>query len=117
MKKVLFAILLMAPMAAWATKPTPGPADFTITVHVQSSEIIVDCSGGGCSNAQQLSVVIDGKKYELLSNSVGYVLRVGDYKARIVKDESARAYEYLRTYQFQFADGKTRQYTVVGESE
>jgi len=45
------------------------------------------------------------------------VLRVGNYNARIIKDETTRDYEYARTYEFLFADGKTRQYRVIGESE
>lgn len=45
------------------------------------------------------------------------LLRVGDYKARIAKDDTASAYEYLRDYELLFADGKTRLYNVVSESE
>jgi hypothetical protein len=45
------------------------------------------------------------------------LLRIGDYKAKILKDETSRPYEYERTYEFHFADGKTRRYVVVGEFE
>ncbi len=85
---------------------------------MQSSQLILNCGGGLCNSAQQLAVLIDGKKYELLASGIQMdLLRVGDYNAKIVKDETARSYEYARTYEFLFADGKTRQYQVVGESE
>jgi hypothetical protein len=62
--------------------------------------------------------VIDGKRYELESaRSAASLLRLGDYKAKIAKDESTHAYEYNRTYEFLFPDGQTRQYIVVGESQ
>ena len=118
MYKALFAFLLLTPALALATKLTLSSADYTITVHVQSSQLTLNCETGGCSWAQRLAVLIDGKKYELLSAGVETkLLRVGDYKARTVKDVTATAYEYGRIYEFLFADGKTRQYTVVGESE
>ncbi len=118
MKKALFVLLLLAPALAWATKPTASSADYTIAVHVQSSRITLDCSGGLCNWTQELTVLIGGKKYELYAGSVQMdVLRVGNYNARIIKDETTRDYEYARTYEFLFADGKTRQYRVIGESE
>ena len=45
------------------------------------------------------------------------LLRVGDYKARIFKDEKDRPYEYQRTYEFLISDGGIRRYVVVGETE
>ena len=113
MKTLLFALLLFVPVFCWAgTEPNPG--DYTIAVHVQSSRLV-----GQDGNIQRLSVTIDGKKYKLeaISQPRYDLLRVGDYKARVVKDDASRSYEYFRAYQFLFPDGKTRRYTVVGESE
>jgi hypothetical protein len=68
--------------------------------------------------AQKLNVTIDGKKYEMEEQRPRIdLLRIGDYKAKILKDETSRPYEYERTYEFHFADGKTRRYVVVGEFE
>lgn len=122
MKKVLIALLLIGPSLGWAEKPKPNPADFTIAVHVQSSHLVEFCgdSTNGnsvCSWQQKLSVLIDGKKYELQSGSKIELLHVGDYKAKIAKDETQHSYEYLRTYEFLFPDGQTREYSVVGETE
>jgi hypothetical protein len=122
MKKLIFAILLSVPVLACAEKPRPNPADYTIAVHVQASRVIDACSDvtagySVCGWEQQLTVTIDGKKYELQSGFLRDLLRVGDYKAKITKDETQHAYEYMRTYEFLLPDGVTRQYTVVGESE
>jgi hypothetical protein len=42
---------------------------------------------------------------------------VGDYKARLFKEESAKNQEYWRVYELLLADGTARKYSVVGESE
>ena len=120
MKRVIFAILLIAPTLALAQKP--NPADYTIAVHVQSSRLVEFCTdvtrgSNICIWEQQLSVTIDSKKYELQSGNAKALLRVGDYKAKIIEDKSEHTYEYARTYEFLFPDGKTRKYFVVGETE
>jgi len=116
MRKILFAILILVPALAWAAKPAPNPADYTITVHVQSSRLNV-VQGWSNPSLHHLTVLIDGKKFELEGGGGLGVLRVGDYKAKIASDETKRPYEYLRVYEFLFADGTTRQYRVVGEGE
>jgi hypothetical protein len=67
---------------------------------------------------QHLNVLIDGKRYELSDTMPRTdLLRVGDYKAKIFKDETERPYEYQRTYEFLMSDGGTRRYVVVAETE
>jgi len=116
MRNALFVILLLAPALAWAAKPGPSPADYPITVHVQSSRLINTFSGKDAPMFQHLTVLIDGKKYELEAGG-GSLLRVGDYKAKVEKDNTQRTYEYERIYEFLFGDGSTRRYWVVGEEE
>jgi hypothetical protein len=114
MKRVLIAILFMAPALACAEKkPLPDAANYTVTVHVQSSQVIETMG----NLAQRLDVLIDGKKYELQALPAAQVLPVGGYKARIAKDKISPNHEYSREYEFLFADGTTRRYNVVGESE
>ncbi|MGA2834209.1 MAG: hypothetical protein ABSE55_14160 [Terracidiphilus sp.] len=114
MKRALIAILLMAPALACAEKkPLPDAANYTVTVHVQSSHVIYTMG----NLAQHLDVVIDGKNYELEVLPATQVLPAGDYKARISKDKISTTHEYSRVYEFLFADGTTRRYNVVGESE
>ena len=120
MKMALFAIFFMVPALAPADKP--NPADYTITVHVQSSRFVDQCSsddkGSMCFTILSLSVLIDGKKVELDDQSPSKeVIIPGDYKARILKEDTSHSYEYSRTYEILFPDGTTRKYNVVGESE
>lgn len=124
MKKAFFPILLMVPVLAW---PKPKPADYALTVQVQSSRLVLECDKGlgglACGRSLYLNVVIDGKKYELDAGGYDYLLRVGDYKAKLLPDDSSAsdnppaAYEYRRNYEFLFPDGKTRKFSVVGESQ
>jgi len=127
MKKVLVALLLFVPALTWAEKPTPNLADYAVGVHVQSSRLITQCgmvTGGSnlCYQGQQLEVLIDGKRLELqggfgIGKSAPKLLRVGDYKAKVVNEDTSLTYEYSRTYEFIFPDGKTAQYLVVYETE
>jgi len=125
--KFLIAILLLTPVLAHA-KWKPNPADYPVTIHVNSSELAIACSifMGGCNLElrQHLNVVIDGKKYEM--NSTGFAdaaLLTGDYKAKLLdedspsKDNPPRSYEYHQKYEFLFPDGDTRKNVVVGTSE
>jgi hypothetical protein len=119
MKKLIFGLFLVAPLQGFAqTPPAPTvPAAYTVTVHVVGSHLTDDCSST-CVWAQHLSVTIDGKKYELEDASPRTdLLHIGDYKAKIVKEDTSKTYAYLRTYEFLFADGQTRKYIVVGEGE
>jgi hypothetical protein len=130
MKKLLITVLFLFPLVAWAEKP--NPAEFTVNVHVQSSHIKQDCgsvSGGSnfCEWSQHLTVLIDGKKFELVGPTTSkkihslpgstIVLHIGDYKAKALTQVNEHAYEYSMSYEFLFSDGETRKYFVVGESE
>jgi hypothetical protein len=107
-KKITLAILLFSALA-WAGGD-PNPAEYTVNVHVSSSNI--DLNG-----TQMLDVVIDGKKYELRSElPIRRLLTLGDYKAKLVTKDHKTAYESFQVYEFLFPD-KTRQYDVVGQTE
>ena len=93
MKRIMIALLFLAPTLAWAEK-APNPADYTTVVHVQSSRLVSVCtnyvivlgSGGqelNCHNLQHLNVVVNGKRFELSSKvEINAVFRTGDYKAK-----------------------------------
>jgi hypothetical protein len=88
----------------------PNPADYTISVHVTRTRSV------GLDG--RLNIVIDGKKYELQAGAVPQgVLALGDYKAKVVRDEHKESYYSIREYEFLFPDNKTRRFTVVGETE
>jgi len=109
-------LLLLLSSLCWAQSNT---AEYSINVHVISSHWIVVPSGIGPVPAQQLNVIIDGKKYELEADAKGKVtiLALGDYKAKLVEDVHKSGYEFSQTYEFQFPDGKTRKFLVFGQSE
>jgi hypothetical protein len=109
LKKITLAVLLLLSAHTWAGG-NPNPAEYTVNVHVKSSSI----AGG----QQDLSVVIDGKKYDLESETVPRaLLALGDYKAKLIKDEHKTAYDSVRVYEFLFPDNKMRKFTVVGQTE
>jgi hypothetical protein len=65
-----------------------------------------------------LGVVIDGKNYNLQSEiALYFLLALGDYKAKLVKDEHKTTYDSLQIYEFLFPDNKTRRFVVIGQSE
>jgi hypothetical protein len=113
MNKLTLAILLLLSTLAWAADP--NPADYTINVHVTTSRMVLE----GDANAfnQELNVIIGGKKYELRCSSINALLALGDYKAKLVKDEHRTTYDSYQVYEFLFPDKKTRKFDVVGQSE
>ncbi len=127
MAKVFVLFMLLSSASLFAQETKPNPDDYTVNVHVRTSRLDISCdstAGGGssCGFVQRLKVTIDGKKYELIGgfgflNRGISVLRPGDYKARITKDDTSRTYEYVRDYEFLFPDGHKRKYMVDGESE
>jgi hypothetical protein len=72
---------------------------------------------------QLITATIDGIKYELAAGDFkvgGHqmgLLAIGDYKARILKDEHKSPYEIIRVYEFLFPDKSTAHFAVVGMSE
>ena len=68
---------------------------------------------------QQISVLIDGAKYEMesVTNLPKGIVALGDYKAKLVKDQQKPTHEFNRTYELMFPDGSTRQFVVTGQME
>jgi hypothetical protein len=72
----MLALLLLATMAA----PVSHPNDYSITVHVTSSQFV--------GRSQDLDVVIDGQQNELVGVATrNGLLVVGEYNARLTRDE------------------------------
>ncbi|MFZ0686403.1 MAG: hypothetical protein WAM89_12740 [Terriglobales bacterium] len=109
MKKIALAILLLTSLVAWAGGE-PNPADYTVNVHVSAAS--KDVKG-----SLILDVIIDGKKYQLSGGVGGMLLALGDYKAKLVKNEHKTAYSSYQVYEFLFPDKKTKQFVVIGQSE
>ncbi len=69
--------------------------------------------------AQRLNVIIGGKKYELVGGPTNpyAVLALGDYMAKLVKDEHKTTYDSYQIYEILFPDHKTHKFAVVGQTE
>ncbi len=109
MKRAALFVLLFATLAPAA----PAPDEYSINVHVASSYRLPAASSFG----QQLDVIIAGKKYQLSTGDNGFLLALGDYKAKLVKDEHKSTYESQQEYEFLFPDKKTRKFVVTAQSE
>jgi hypothetical protein len=88
---------------------------------VKSSRLVYIGSGMEDSQVlEDLMVLIDGKTVELTNAArINRVLRLGDYKAKIikVKGRTEKSYEDGRVYEFLLPDGSTRNFYVTGEFE
>jgi len=113
-KKLALVVLLLFSAMAWAGGE-PNPADYTISVHVSSSRMVLE--GDLSAFSQELNATIDGKKYELRCSSINALLALGDYKAKLVRDQHRTAYDSYRVYELLFSDKKTRKFQVVGVTE
>jgi hypothetical protein len=104
--------------------PLLGQADYTLGVHVTASRIGSDCGevskgSSSCRATQVLAAVVDGKKYELRSETIlqKRVVALGDYKAKLVTDKQKPTHEFTREYDLMFPDGSTRKFSVIGQME
>jgi hypothetical protein len=113
-KHHIIAFLLFCSALAWAV---PSAPEYNVNVHVSATRMVLE--GKSLAYHQNLSVIIDNKKYELESiDATNVLLMLGDYKARLVKDHHGTgSYDSWRVYEFLFPDKRTRQFLVVGESE
>jgi hypothetical protein len=105
-KKIALAVLLFSAFA-WAAPP-PNPADYTINIHVSRTRN---------TGSQRLDAVIDGRKYELQCYCAQGILALGNYKAKLIRDEHKNLYDSIQVYEFLLPGQKTRTFTVVGVSE
>jgi hypothetical protein len=111
MRKLAFVIMLLSvslfSAVAWAVDS--NPAEYTINVHVSSSRVVESSLFN-----QELDVVIEGKRYELLATNASALLAPGDDKAKLVKDTHPNTYESFQVYEVLFPDKKIRKFSVVG---
>lgn len=108
------ALLLFCASYAWAGES--ALSGYNINIHVTRSRLVSEPRSIGPD--QVLDVTINGMKYELDSASgPNALLALGDYKAKLVKDEHKSPYDTLQVYEILLPDGKTRKFEVVGQSE
>ena len=119
MKLIFATMFFVFSFPCWAAA---NRSDYPLTVHVSRSRVGFICywAQTPCLGPQLLTATIDGTEYELATGDfkVGgrriAVLALGDYKARILKDEHKNPYEIIRVYEFLFPDNTTEHFAVVG---
>jgi hypothetical protein len=121
MTKTILTLTLLFSLPLFANSPS---ADYNITIHVSESRIGTVCSrvnkgDSNCDSAQRILGLIDGAKYELESKTVfpKGIVALGDYKAKLIKDQQKPTHEFNRTYSLMFPDGSTRDFVVTGQVE
>ena len=114
MKHSAIAFLFLCSALVWAA---PSASDYSINVHVRATRMVRE--GNSIGHYQYLSVVIDGKKYELESLDMPNALLVlDDYKARLLKDPHwVGTYDSWRVYEVLLPENRKRKFLVVGQSE
>lgn len=116
MKKIALLTVLLAGIASAAPTQNGG----TVNVHIYATHWFVSPSPAGMysTEVEKLDAVISGKKYELEADAKGvWLMPLGDYKAKRVKNARNPAGETSQTYEFLLPNGQTRKFIVVGESE
>ena len=95
-----------------SNETTPvNPASYQVNVHVTHAFL------AGTLGTLHLDVIADGKKLQLEGQRAPGMLHVGNYKARVVKDDERKGGWYVETYELLFADGTHWLFNVVSESE
>lgn len=118
MKTLALTMLLLTPATLFAASNKPNPADYTVTVHVVSSQYVL--SGIGSYGYQQIDAIIDGQQVTLADFAKRGVLLPNDYKAKAItspggfipKDQNG--FDIFRVYDLLMPDGSSREYDVVG---
>jgi hypothetical protein len=113
MNKLALVFLLLSSCALGTDAKS---AQSLVNIHVSATRMV---PGGPVSGMfQLLTVTIEGRKYEIESiASVNALLALGDYKAKLVKDEHPITSDSWQVYEIQLPGGKTRKFVIVGESE
>ena len=112
-RRVQFLLTFFCSALAWA-----GSGDYNVNIHVTATHMLRD--HGDSARRQQLDVIIDGKKLQLESETIpNALLSLGDYKAKLVKNDHWRgaAYDSYAVYEVLLPDKNTRRFIVVGQSE
>lgn len=114
----LFA-LVVAPMLALAADSKADPSQYPVTVHVSAA------ASASPSNyaVEILTVTIDGKHYQLAGTGFSGkiccsgLIDIGDYHAKLTKNQRKTGYESMQQYEILFPDGSTRRFDVIAQSE
>jgi lipoprotein-anchoring transpeptidase ErfK/SrfK len=127
MKRLLLMVALVLTISAgdaagWASSPT-DPSAYAVNIHVSKSYLEFIPAKPINNVVQRLDVRIDGHHLILDGAQVAskknkpWLLPIGDYKARVKKEDTAPNGAYWRTYEILLKDGSTWDGDVVAENE
>lgn len=121
MKWMLVVLMIFCPVMAWGQTKAVKES-YPIHVHVTASKYAVipsQFSGSGGNLIDELTVIIDGKKYLWAAPlwRKESLLLPGNYKARVMSDKHYSPYEVSRRYMMLLPDGKTIKVTLMGIEE
>lgn len=111
--RVQFLLIFFYSSLAWA-----GSKDYNVNIHVTATHMLRE--HGDSASRQELDVIIEGKKLQLESETIpNALLSLGDYKAKLVKNDHWRgaSYDSYQVYEVLLPDKNTRRFIVVGQSE
>ena len=119
MKLLLILLVVAAPSLTFGQSKT----GYTIPVHVLESHIGLSCTTtkwtSSCKSTQVLTALVEGKKYELESETffAKGIVALGDYHAKLSNHKEKPTEEFTRSYDLMFPDGSTRTFNVIGQME
>ena len=128
MKRLLPLVLAISSGSALGfAAPAPDASSFTVAMHVSRSKLEIVPDGKLNGLDQNLEVTVEGHHLTLAGNTIigkrkmigsdTWLLPVGDYKAKVLKEDTAPNGVYWREYQLLLKDGSTWNCYVIGESE
>jgi hypothetical protein len=116
---LLFSLIVVCAHSAAGAEAKNDPSQYPVTVHVSAA------ASASPSNyaVEILTVTIDGKHYQLAGSGFSGkvccsgLINLGDYHAKLMKDQHKTSYESLQQYEILFPDGSTRKFDVIAQSE
>ena len=118
MKAPIYLLILLAAFASAQTDTTAYP----LTVTVEGSHVAIQCDEMNgtsiCVPYLEVSGLINGHHFELRGGvAKNGILVLGEYKAKLLQDVHKTPYLSSQTYEFQYPDGATEKFAVIGESK
>jgi len=114
----MIRLALLLVLFSASTSARSLDTSYPLTVTVVSSHVNILCSPG-CVYYLGIHALVNGRHLEMQSEKPTWLrlLVLGDYKAKLVSDEHKKPYFFQQAYEFQYPDGATEKFSVIGESK
>jgi len=117
MNWAVLVVLMTTSAIMYGQKAQVGSSNLAaVSVLVQSSRLVTTCESEGpavkCGFAQELRVLVNRKELTVVEDGFDKaLLKLGTYQGKI--EQQGKGYEFERSIELQFPDGKTRRYLMV----